>query len=71
MTGLQHFTCISSHIAVGCDPVVNSMGDFMKKETAKMNQGVVHFLLNQNCIDTLYASATSEVMLSKSVRIYD
>lgn len=44
---------------------------YMKKETVKMNQGVVLFLLNQNCIDAIYASATSEVMLSKSLRICD
>lgn len=43
----------------------------MKKEAMKMNQGVVVFLLNQNCIDAIYASATSEVMLSESLRICD
>lgn len=42
---------------------------YMEKEMVKMNQGVVLFLLNQNCIDALYASATSQVMLSKSLRI--
>lgn len=43
----------------------------MKEEMVKMNQGVVLFLLNQNSIDALYASAKSEVMLSKSLRICD
>lgn len=43
---------------------------YMEKEMLKMNQGVV-LLLNQNCIDALYTSATSEVMLSRSLRICD
>ena len=41
----------------------------MKEEMVKMNQRVVLFLLNQNWIDALYASAKSGVMLSKSLKI--
>lgn len=43
----------------------------MKEEVKKMNQEVVLSVLNQNWIDALYASAKSEVMLSKSLIICD
>lgn len=43
----------------------------MTEEMVKMKQGVVLFLLNQNWIDALYASANCEVMLSKYLRISD
>jgi len=57
------------HIAWAVTQLLTEWEAYMKEEMVKMNQRVVLFLLNQNWIDALYASAKSGVMLSKSLKI--